>query len=180
MGTMLAACLPGSWLANTAPKRHLFPLSFKRLGISCHWCLGITGMTTMLPLFCLPWELWRWHCVSRVSLIRAVHTPSTAEGNVSRTLQVMVTDSVTGLAENRRGEINEFLKDALSTAFSPSVLCPPLTSYELVSLLIFLSLIPLALGLSFFALISSLPHISLPSSPEFSLPNTSLLTLLQL
>lgn len=135
MGTMLAACLPGSWLANTAPKRHLFPLSFKRLGISCHWCLGITGMTTMLPLFCLPWELWRWHCVSRVSLIRAVHTPSTAEGNVSRTLQVMVTDSVTGLAEQTRRDkwipqgrtFNSFL--SFCSLSSPDILWTCFSSY---------------------------------------------------
>lgn len=71
-----------------------WPLSseHQRLDMVCYWCLGITGMTTMLSLSVPPWEICRWHCISRVSLVNGFHTHSTADGNVSRTLQVMVTN----------------------------------------------------------------------------------------
>lgn len=80
-------------------------LSFIRdfkISISCQRFLGIAGMTTMLPLSILPWELCRWWCISRVSLVHGVHTHSTAEENVSGTLKVLAINSVTGPTKQRQ------------------------------------------------------------------------------
>lgn len=92
------------------------------MGTSCHWCLGITGMTTMLSPSTLPWELCRWHCVSRVSLVHALHTHSTAEGNVSRALQAMVTNS--GMDPTKRPQRDKWVPQGhfFQYVFSPCVL----------------------------------------------------------
>lgn len=92
---------PGIWFATAALQRHLFLVSFKKISILVGWFLGIVSMTTMLPSpFCH--GNYVDDCVSRVSLLSGVHTHSTDEGNVSRTLQALVTDSVTGSGKQRQ------------------------------------------------------------------------------
>lgn len=107
---------------------------FQRNSISCHWCLGMNGMTTMPGLSILPWEPCRSPCFSRGSLVRGVHTHSTAEGNVSKTLQAMGTDSVTGLTKQKQRDkwipqgrtFNTFL----SFWYSPSIFWTCFSSYH--------------------------------------------------
>lgn len=87
------------------------------------WRLGIAGMTAMLLLGTLLWELdgshWGFQCESA-----ACHseTHSAAEGNVSRTLQVTGTYfcNRSSWRVGPIGKINEFLKEAW---FSLHVLC---------------------------------------------------------
>lgn len=56
------------------------------------------GRKTKISLFCYGNYV---DDTSRVSLLYCAHTHLTAEGNVSRTLQAMVTDSVSSLTKEK-------------------------------------------------------------------------------
>lgn len=134
---------PAADFASTAPSCHLFPCDLQRPGLSHRPRLGIAGMTAMLSLGTLLWELDGWHwgfqCESATC---HSDTHSTAEGNVSRTLQATGTNFCDGSWRvGPIGEINEFLKEAW---FSLLVLCSSKIS---VPLLIFSHVLILALAL---------------------------------
>lgn len=78
--------------ASTTPSCHLFCYDLQRLGLSRLRRLGIAGMTTMLSLGTLLWELdgWHWGFQCKSATCHS-DTHSAAEGNVSRTLQVTGT-----------------------------------------------------------------------------------------
>lgn len=183
-------CQPGSRFVSAALWRHLFLLSFKRLA-----SLATGVLASLVWWLCCPSPFCHGNYADDIGFLGwvwyVVFTHTQLLKEMSAGLYRRRWQTPWRAPPNRGREINEFLKDALSTTFSPTVspsspkiLWTCLSSYHLLHSLFFCSVPspcswPFTLSPYLLMLL-----ISLPSSPAFSppfpsLPNTSLIALIQ-